>query len=94
MSAENEPVFPAPVEVDLDDLVLLTSNAFRLWLRFEDGRYLALDFRPGSEPHHQLLDVLTEVVTERVGLLGRHGVVITGMTGNELEGDKSMEPDS
>jgi hypothetical protein len=91
MSSENAPVFPAPIEVDLDEFNLLGDNSFRLWLRFENGSYIALDFQLESEAHRRILDVLTQVVSERLSRLGRHGIVITGMTEIEEEDEEKDE---
>jgi hypothetical protein len=80
MTAANQPVFPVPIAVDLDDITVLNDNTVRIWLRFDGGAFLALDFMPGSEEHDEILEVMTDVISERLGHLGQHGVTIVGMT--------------
>ncbi len=93
MSAGYEPLLPATIEVDLDDLTVQADNSFRIWLRFESGAYMALDIPPESEGHQQIVDAFTDVVSVRLGRLGEHGVLITGLTAVDSE-DQPEESDS
>jgi hypothetical protein len=80
MSAANEPLLPATIEVDLDDLTVQGDNSFRIWVRFQSGEYLALDIPPETEEHKEILDTITDAVSTRLVRLSEHGVVITGLT--------------
>lgn len=80
MSRGDELSLPAPLEVDIDEFSLQGDNSFRLWLRFHDGAYLALDFQPGSEGHDVIVDAVAQAFDERLRRLGQHGIVVTGLT--------------
>jgi hypothetical protein len=85
VSSGNDPLLAATIDVDLDDLTLQGDNSFRIWLQFETGAHLALDIPPDSEGHQEIVDTVSEVVGVRLRRLGRHGVVITGLTGVDDE---------
>jgi hypothetical protein len=82
---------PSPLQVDLSEFSTLGDNSFRLWLRFEDGEFLALDFQPGSEGHEVILDVLGEVSDQRLRALGGHGILMAGMTEASEQQDEEHE---
>jgi hypothetical protein len=90
VSSANEPLLPATIEVDLDDIGVQRDNAFRIWVRFEGGGFLALDIPPGSDGHREIVETISDIASKRLGRLGEHGVVITGLTTVEApdaEGD-------
>ena len=77
---ENAPEIPTAVEVKLANFSLHDTNTFRLWLEFEPGMSMSLDFPPGSEASERILEFLTELATRRFNELGRRGVVISDFT--------------
>jgi hypothetical protein len=77
---ENAPEIPTAVEVKLYNFSLLDTNTFRLWIEFEPGVSMSLDFPAGSEASERILEFLTEITTRRFNELGRRGVVISDFT--------------
>jgi hypothetical protein len=89
VSGGNEPLLPATIEVDLDDVTMQQDNSFRIWVRFEESSYLALDIPPDSDGHREIVEALSDIISVRLGRLGEHGVVITGLTSHEDEDEVS-----
>ena len=87
----NQPLLPEPVRAEIEDVMLLTDNSLRIWLKFEDSARLCVDLPPDSEALSRVVDVLTEAATERLSTIGLRGLDITGFTDADEEDEEEED---
>ena len=67
-------------DVQLDDIEVFGDNTWRIWLRFDGGVYVSLDFAADDAESQQLFALLSNVASARLRELGERGVAINSFT--------------
>ena len=76
----NEPAFPDPLEVRLDEVELQADNSLRVGFELDTGELVTIELSPSSDEMARVIDVLTEVATASLHRIGNRGFRVVGFT--------------
>ncbi len=85
---ENVPRIPSPLPAKLHAVGIRRTNEFYVWLRFDDGHRLELDFPPDSRETTELLEFVARITTAALSRMGAAGVVVNELTPAEEDEDE------
>jgi hypothetical protein len=75
-----DPAQLPPIELELDDIQLLSTNTVWVRLQFGDETQIALEFPPDSPLTQSLLELLERGANEMLHRLGQRTIKISGFT--------------
>jgi hypothetical protein len=83
-----DPTQLPPIELELDDIQLLSTNTVWVRLQFGDETQIALEFPPDSPLARSLLELLERGANEMLNRLGRRTIKVSGFTPAAAEDDE------